>query len=401
MSKNINYYRGIALSLEELMYKDYSDKYLSLYVDLIRSGDSDVLFVKETSDFQMSKLTGGSVPQLRIGDGFCLFNKISETVPNLEFKRILNTENYPDQKFFINSPQKTSNITAGTTGEKRYIYLASYMTPSAFSCTVASDGILTITDNGSISKSEVPSVIRGSQSSAPTIVRFMSNDFTMTGINNIDYYEINSFDDDLVTLNGSILAETGEVLCVPIGSFDLGTVQNLSNRCLFSNLETKLIISSDDDLDSERGVIKVGYIEFTSANDYDIIDLRNDSKYVIAIDTDVDLSDFVTKSTNQSIEGEKYFRALTQGRMASINHSNNYTNQLINISTPGGANDFIFDCQNVSNLTVSGFYHSGKPFGANPSINIVPGTVIRVRFDNVGAGTKFNSIQTHRSHPLF
>jgi hypothetical protein len=394
MSKNINYYSGLALSLEELSYKDYSDKYMSLYVDLIRAGSSDVIFLKNTSDFQMEKITGGSVPSLRVKDGFCLFQRINETVPFLDYQKTLDIENYPDQRFFIRSSQKDEAITAGTIGEKRYIYLKSYMTPAGFTCTVAADGVVTILDGGSIKKSETGSILRDSNTSAPTTVRFLKTDYTTTGIQNTGTYEVNSFDDDLVVLNGSILAEAGEVLCVPLGSFDLGIANNLSNRCLFSNLETKLVISSSDDLDSEAGVIKIGYIEFSATDDYDIIDLRNDSKYIITIDTDVDLSDFVTKSTNQSIEGEKYFRALTQGRLTTLTHSSNFASGLINIDTSGGANDFVFDCQNVSNLVVNGFYHSGKPFGLNPLINIVPGTSIRVRFINVGSNSKFTSLLT-------
>lgn len=391
MSHNINYYKGMTLSKEELEYKDYADKYMSLYVDLIKSGNDDVIFLKNDIDFQMSKVTTTD-NKLRVLEGYCLFNKIAETVPGLEYKRTMDSENFPNQKFFVKSDEKLQIVPNGSIGEKRYIYLKNFITPCSFKCTVASDGVLTILDGGSISKSEITSVIRNSASGAPTRVRFLAVDYSTTGINNTSIYEVNSFTDDIIVLNGTIASESGEVLCIPIGSFDLGVENNLPNRSLFSNLETKLVLDNSSTLDEDLGIIKLGYITFTTVSDFTITDLRNDCKYIITIDTAIDLSDFMTLSTVQTVTAEKYYTGLIQNKLTSLNYANNYSSGFIDINTINGANEFIFDFQgNSSNLTIVGFKHGLKPYGFTPGTNIIPGTSIKIRFVNVGALTKFSN----------
>lgn len=392
MSKNINYYPGATLANEELRFKDYSEKYLSLFVDLIRSGTEDVLFVKNSDDFEMSK-GSGSPEQLIINEGFALFIGINDSLTDFEFSNTLNVNEFPDQRFFVKSTQKTVTIPAGTASEVRHVYLQNFLNPAGFRCSVTSDGVVTIADGGVIKKSEVPALLRGSNSKAPTRVRFLKTDYTEAV--NQSVYEVNSFTDDVVVLNGNISNEVGEVICIPIGSFDLGVDNNLQNRALFGVTETKVIIDSDDTLDSGIGIVKVGHIEFTSTTEYTIHDEREDNKYIISIDLDIDLSDFVTKSTNQVITGEKHFRSFGQGRIATLNYTNNFLLggffNYIDIAGASHANDFIFDLQNQNNVSIDGFGHSGKALGTDPLTELVPGASIKVSFKNVGSNCVFRS----------
>ena len=388
MSKNLNYYPGLTLSKEELQFKDYSEKYLSLFVDLIRLGGKDVLFMKEPSNFQLSKGVVGSPPNLIVGSGFCLFNKINDSIPGFEYNQTLNVNNYPDQRFFVLHDSKSVTIPSAATDVERYIYIQHLIVPAAFKCTIDSDGKINTLDGGSIKKSEILSVVRGSNSGAPTRIRFTNLGYE-NSTNNTGVYEISTVSEDIITVTSELSQQSTEVYCIPIGSFDLGVENNLPNRSVFAYSETNIVIDESGSLDDMDGMVKIGKIIYSSATEYEIIDLRNENKYLISIDTDVDLSDFVTKSTNQSIFGEKYFRNLIQGRINSRNASSHLISGLIDVSGEDSANDFIFDCQNQSNLGIRGFFHANKSLGTNPLNNIVPGTSIRVRFINIGSNNRF------------
>lgn len=390
MSKNINYYSGLSLSKEELQFKDYADKYLSLYVDLIKSGVKDVVFIKNATDFEMTKGIG-SPPVLNIKEGYCLFNGINDILTDFEYKQTLNVDDFPDQKFFVKSPEKNVSIDIGLDSQVKYIYIQNYLVPAAFSCTVASDGTITLLDTGSIRKSEVPSILRDINSNAPTRVRFLATDYSSNGINNNSIYEVNTVRANTITITGSVLAETGTVLCVPIGSFDLGSELNLLNRALFSYNETRILVNNSSTLDNQTGIVKLGYITYNELGDnYDITDLRNSNKYIISIDTEIDLSDYVTKSTTQTISSSKAFTNLIQGKISLLNRASNWQSGyiLLNSST---SNDIIFNC-GYSQTNINGFQHVTKSWGTNPDINLVLGTSIRVRFTNVGAGSAFKSM---------